>query len=78
MLTGGTGQVGIEVPRDRDGTFEPQIVRERPSCPSKQIVQIHELMLSEVGQESMAMFLRPDMLSPVSLTIVPVGDSVTV
>ena len=44
----------------------------------KQLVPIHELMLSEVGQESMAMFLRPDMLSPVSLTIVTVGDSVTV
>jgi putative transposase len=25
-LTEGSGQVGIEVPRDRDGTFEPQIV----------------------------------------------------
>jgi putative transposase len=29
VLTEGTGQVGIEVPRDRDGTFEPQIVRKR-------------------------------------------------
>ena len=29
VLTGGTGQVAIEVPRDRDGTFEPQIVRKR-------------------------------------------------
>lgn len=27
VLTESTGQVGIEVPRDRDGTFEPQIVR---------------------------------------------------
>jgi putative transposase len=29
VLTEGTGQVGIEVPRDRDGTFEPQIVKKR-------------------------------------------------
>ena len=29
VLTEGSGQVGIEVPRDRDGTFEPQIVRKR-------------------------------------------------
>src|ERR1700750_1761857 len=27
VLTEATGQVPIEVPRDRDGTFEPQIVR---------------------------------------------------
>jgi putative transposase len=27
--TEGSGQVGIEVPRDRDGTFEPQIVKKR-------------------------------------------------
>jgi len=26
VLTESTGQVGIEVPRDRDGTFKPQIV----------------------------------------------------
>src|SRR5262249_58753469 len=29
VLTEGSGQVGIEVPRDREGTFEPQIVRKR-------------------------------------------------
>ena len=29
VLTEGTGEVGIEVPRDRDGTFEPQIVKKR-------------------------------------------------
>ncbi len=29
VLTEGSGQVGIDVPRDRDGTFEPQIVRKR-------------------------------------------------
>ncbi len=29
VLTESTGQVGIQVPRDRDGTFEPQIVRKR-------------------------------------------------
>jgi transposase-like protein len=29
VLTEASGQVGIEVPRDRAGTFEPQIVRKR-------------------------------------------------
>ena len=29
VLTESTGQVQIEVPRDRDGSFEPQIVRKR-------------------------------------------------
>jgi transposase-like protein len=29
VLTEATGQVEIEVPRDRDGTFEPVIVRKR-------------------------------------------------
>ena len=41
-------------------------------------VQIHEIMLSEVGQQSTAMFLSPKMLTDVSLTIVPVGDTITV
>jgi putative transposase len=29
VLTEASGQVPVEVPRDRDGTFEPQIVRKR-------------------------------------------------
>jgi putative transposase len=29
VLTEGSGRVGIEVPRDRAGAFEPQIVRKR-------------------------------------------------
>src|SRR3954451_21597649 len=29
VLTEATGQVDIDVPRDRDGTFEPQIVKKR-------------------------------------------------
>src|ERR1700759_3253948 len=29
VLTGGTGQVQVDVRRDREGTFEPQIVRKR-------------------------------------------------
>jgi L-ascorbate metabolism protein UlaG (beta-lactamase superfamily) len=41
-------------------------------------VQIHEIMLSEVGQQSMAMFISPKMLTDVSLTILPVGDTITV
>jgi L-ascorbate metabolism protein UlaG (beta-lactamase superfamily) len=41
-------------------------------------VQIHEIMLSEVGQQAIAMFVSPKMLTDVSLTIVPVGDTITV
>jgi L-ascorbate metabolism protein UlaG (beta-lactamase superfamily) len=45
----------------------------------EQAVQIHEIMLSEVGQQSMALFLSPKMLTPdVSLTILPLGDTITV
>ena len=29
VLTEASGQVQVQVPRDRDGTFEPQIVRKR-------------------------------------------------
>jgi len=42
VLTGGTGQVGIDVPRDRDGTFEPQIVRKR----QRRLNGVDEMVLS--------------------------------
>jgi hypothetical protein len=35
-------------------------------------------MLSDLGQQSMATFISPKMLTDVSLTIVPVGDAITV
>jgi L-ascorbate metabolism protein UlaG (beta-lactamase superfamily) len=41
-------------------------------------VQIHEIMLSEIGQQSVATFLSPKMLTDVPLTIVPVGDTIAV
>jgi L-ascorbate metabolism protein UlaG (beta-lactamase superfamily) len=41
-------------------------------------VQIHEVMLSEIGQQSVATFISPKMLTDVSLTIVPAGDTITV
>ena len=44
----------------------------------KAAVQIHELMLSDIGQQSMAMFISPKALTDVSLAIVPVGDTITV
>ena len=44
----------------------------------RQLVQIHEVMLSGIGQQSMAMFLSPKMLSPVALTVVPIGDTIEV
>jgi len=44
----------------------------------EQVIQIHELLLSELGQQAVARFIRPDMLSTVPLTILPVGGSVTV
>jgi putative transposase len=42
VLTEGTGQVGIEVPRDRDGTFEPQIVKKR----QRRLNGVDEVVLS--------------------------------
>ena len=42
VLTEGTGQVGIQVPRDRDGTFEPQIVKKR----QRRLNGVDEIVLS--------------------------------
>jgi putative transposase len=42
VLTEGSGQVGIEVPRDRDGTFEPQIVKKR----QRRLTGVDEIVLS--------------------------------
>src|SRR5215469_1773508 len=42
VLTEATGQVGIEVPRDRDGTFEPQIVRKR----QRRLTGVDQIVLS--------------------------------
>jgi putative transposase len=42
VLTEATGQVGIEVPRDRAGTFEPQIVKKRP----RRLTGVDEMVLS--------------------------------
>jgi putative transposase len=42
VLTEGSGQVPIEVPRDRDGSFEPQIVRKR----QRRLSGVDEMVLS--------------------------------
>jgi transposase-like protein len=42
VLTEGSGQVGIEVPRDRAGTFEPQIVKKR----QRRLTGVDEMVLS--------------------------------
>src|SRR5215469_6007071 len=42
VLTEGSGQVPIEVPRDRDGTFEPQIVKKR----QRRLAGVDEMVLS--------------------------------
>jgi len=42
VLTGSTGQVGIEVPRDRAGTFEPQIVKKR----QRRLTGVGEIVLA--------------------------------
>jgi L-ascorbate metabolism protein UlaG (beta-lactamase superfamily) len=41
-------------------------------------VQIHEIMLSDIGQQAAATFISPKMLTDVALTIVGVGDTITV
>ena len=42
VLTEASGQVGIEVPRDREGTFEPQIVKKR----QRRLTGVDEIVLS--------------------------------
>jgi putative transposase len=42
VLTESTGQVQVEVPRDRDGTFEPQIVKKR----QRRLTGVDEIVLS--------------------------------
>ena len=42
VLTESTGEVGIEVPRDRDGSFEPQIVKKR----QRRLTGVDEIVLS--------------------------------
>jgi putative transposase len=42
VLTEASGQVGIEVPRDRQGTFEPQIVKKR----QRRLSGVDEIVLS--------------------------------
>lgn len=42
VLTEATGQVTIDVPRDRDGSFEPQIVKER----QRRLNGVEEIVLS--------------------------------
>jgi putative transposase len=42
VLTEGSGQVAIEVPRDREGSFEPQIVRKR----QRRLAGVDEMVLS--------------------------------
>jgi putative transposase len=42
VLTESTGQVQIDVPRDRDGSFEPQIVRKR----QRRLTGVDEIVLS--------------------------------
>jgi transposase-like protein len=42
VLTESTGEVGIDVPRDRQGTFEPQIVKKR----QRRLTGVDEIVLS--------------------------------
>jgi hypothetical protein len=48
------------------------------SVSPERAVQIHEIMLSDIGQQSTAVFLSPKMLTSVPLTIVPAGETITV
>ena len=41
------------------------------------VIQIHEVMLSEVGQRAMATFLSPAMLTDSPLTVLPIGATIT-
>lgn len=45
VLTEATGQITIEVPRDRDGSFEPKIVRKR----QRRLNGVEEIVLSRTN-----------------------------
>ena len=45
VLTDSVGAIDIEVPRDRAGTFEPQIVKKRP-CSYRRLGEVDEIVLS--------------------------------
>jgi L-ascorbate metabolism protein UlaG (beta-lactamase superfamily) len=44
----------------------------------KRVLQIHEFLLSDAGQQMMTRFVNPEGLTEASLTIVPVGDTIEV
>ena len=44
----------------------------------KHLIQIHETMLGQIGQQSMTRFISPQMLTEVPLTIVAAADTITV
>jgi L-ascorbate metabolism protein UlaG (beta-lactamase superfamily) len=44
----------------------------------QQLIQIHEVMLSDIGERSTQTFLSPPMLSKVPLTVIPPGDTITI
>lgn len=48
------------------------------SVAPERAVQIHEAMLSDLGQQSTARFLGSDGLGPVPVLILPAGESITV
>ena len=44
----------------------------------KLLIQIHEILLSENGQQSLVRILGPSVLNVISLTILAIGDSITI
>ena len=42
MLTGSVGQIEIAVPRDRDGSFDPQLVQKH----QRRLIRVDEIVLS--------------------------------
>ncbi|MFE4873655.1 MBL fold metallo-hydrolase [Streptomyces sp. NPDC056682] len=42
------------------------------------LIQIHEVMLGPIGQQSTARFLSPEMLTEVPLVIVPIGETIAI
>jgi transposase-like protein len=45
VISDGAGEVAIDVPRDREGTFEPQIVKKR----QRRLTDVDESRRSGVG-----------------------------
>jgi putative transposase len=65
VLTDTTGQVEIDVPRDRAATFEPQTVKKR----QRRLSSVDEVVLSPYAHRRLG--VRPAAQPPLASTVTP-------